>query len=93
MKLCQDKKHHPPLSYVKSKDILSWIKKNVKDFHSITALHYINAGEEGISHLLELLNAIIREVNILEELKIAIEFSDDSIRVRLWDIFFSYYSR
>ena len=73
-KLCQDKDPIPPISFAKAQNILSRIKKNVKDIYSITALHYINAGKEGITHFQVLLNAIIKDVNnaTLEELNIAL---------------------
>ena len=73
-KLCQDKEPLPTMSRVTARDILSRIKKNVKDFYSITALHYTNAGEEGLTHFHYLLNAVIEDVNNakLKELNIAI---------------------
>ena len=73
-KLCENKKPLPPISRDKAEGLLLRIKKNVKDFYSITALHYINAGEEGILHFQALLNAIVKEVNnaTIEELNTAI---------------------
>ena len=46
----------------------------MRDFYSISALHYINAGEEGISHFQALLNAIVEDVNnaTVEELNTAL---------------------
>ena len=35
----------------------------MNDFYSITALHYLNAGHEGINHFNMLINAIIADVN------------------------------
>ena len=48
------------------------MKKNVSDIYSITALHYLNAGQEGLCHFNFLLNAIISNVNNakLEELNL-----------------------
>ena len=45
----------------------------MNDFFSITALHYINAGSEGLLHFNYLLNIIIEDVNLasVEELNIA----------------------
>ena len=63
MKLCQDKREIPEITLVKARSILARIKKNVNDFYSITALHYINAGEDGVTHFSCLLNAIILDVN------------------------------
>ena len=50
------------------------MKKDVKDFFSITASHYINAGNEGVVHFNALLNALISDVNNgnLEELNVAL---------------------
>ena len=50
------------------------MKKNVTDIFSITALHYLNAGNEGLTHFNFLLNAIIANVNnaTLEELNLVL---------------------
>ena len=40
------------------------IRKNVNDFYSITALHYINAGQAGYDHFHSLLSAVITNVNL-----------------------------
>ena len=73
LQLCQDQHKIPAMSRQKAGQLLGRIKKNVSDYYSITAQHYINAGEEGLSHYLDLLNAIIDNVNnaTLEELNIA----------------------
>ena len=73
-KLCQDKHTIPPVSMEKSSDILKRIKKNVCDIFSITALHYLNAGDEGLIHFNFLLNGIIEDVNnaSLDELNLAL---------------------
>ena len=73
MKISQDQPPIPPISLEKSTNILKDLKKNVNDFYSITALHYLNAGHEGIVHYNELLNAIILDVNNanIEELNVA----------------------
>ena len=49
------------------------MKKNVNDFFCITALHYINAGEEGSLHFNKLMNAMISDFNncSAEELNLA----------------------
>ena len=46
-----------------STSLLKRIKRSVKDFHGITALHYLNAGEAGLDHFNLLLNGIIKDVN------------------------------
>ena len=68
--------HQPPiptLSLEESTKLLLRMKKNVMDFYSVTAMHYINAGEEGKLHFNLLLNTLISDVNNanLEELNIA----------------------
>ena len=68
-----NKKPLPPITIDVAMDLLTRLKKNVKDFYSITALHYINAGAEGIEHFQALLNAIIQDVKnaTLDELNVA----------------------
>ena len=39
------------------------MKKHVTDIFGITALHYLNAGEEGLFHFCSLLNSVISDVN------------------------------
>jgi hypothetical protein len=63
LKLCEDHHKIPAISCAKAAQLLSRVKKNVKDFYSITAHHYLNAGDEGLSHFNALLNAIIENVN------------------------------
>ena len=63
MKLCKDEPPIPPISMSKSTKILKSLKKNVSDFFSVTALHYLYAGQEGLDHYYCLLNAIISDVN------------------------------
>lgn len=64
IKLCQDQDHTiPTISLEKSTKLLQKIKKNVRDFYSITALHYVNAGQEGLIHYNSMLNGIISDVN------------------------------
>ena len=73
LKLCKNKKPVPAISRQTAQGLLSRNKKNVADFYSITASHYLNAGEEGISHFEDLLNLIITDVNnaSAEELNVA----------------------
>ena len=59
MKICTDAPTLPKITFEKVSQILSTIKRSVRDHFSITALHYINAGDEGILHLMELINAVI----------------------------------
>ena len=62
--ICKTGVKIPPLTKVKTRKILESIRKNVNDFFSITALHYIHAGEEGLEHFSLVLNSIIANVNI-----------------------------
>ena len=57
-----------------STDLLKRMKKKVGDIFSITALHYLHAGAEGLAHFHFLLNAIISNVNnaSLEELNLVL---------------------
>ena len=73
LKLCQDHHKIPAISRDQAESLLSRIKKNVKDYYSITAQHYSNAGQEGLSHFHDLLNAVIANVNnaSIEELNTA----------------------
>ena len=74
VKLCQDRHSIPSISVEDSNKILKRMKKNVTDFYSISALHYLNAGPEGLLHFNCLLNAIISDINnaSLEELNTAL---------------------
>ena len=74
LKLCKDKRTIPPIDINASSDLLNKMKKNVNDIFSITALHYLNAGGEGLAHFNFLLNAIISDVNnaTLEELNLVL---------------------
>ena len=72
MKICKEKKTLPEISFAKSTEILYKMRPNVKDFFSMTATHYINAGTEGLNHFNFLLNCIINNVNLatVEELNV-----------------------
>ena len=63
LELCKEERSLPPVSIEKSTEILLKMKKNVRDIHNITALHFTNAGEEGLIHFNQLLNAIVSDVN------------------------------
>ena len=62
--ICKAGRKIPPLSKEKSLEILKSIRKNVNDFCSITALHYINAGQAGYDHFHFILNTVISNVNL-----------------------------
>ena len=61
--ICKTGRKIPLLSKEQSFKILSKIRKNVNDFYSITALHYLNAGTVGQDHFHFLLNGIISNIN------------------------------
>ena len=71
--LCQGKPAIPPITLDKSTKILQSMKKNVSDYYSITPLHYLYAGDEGIRHHNTLMNGLIAEVNNgkIDELNVA----------------------
>ena len=62
--ICNSRRKIPQLSKDKSVKILKSIRKNVNDYYSITALHYLNAGEAGHDHFHYILNAIITNLNL-----------------------------
>lgn len=66
MKLCENQPKIPQISRKKAAELLTRIKKKVKDFYSITVLHYLNAGVAGLDHFHETLNAIIENENNAE---------------------------
>ena len=73
LKLCKDKKTIPELSLDDACRILFKMKPHVSDYYSITPLHFINAGVQGLIHFHFLLNHVIRDVNLatVEELNVA----------------------
>ena len=62
--ICKSGKKIPNLTKEKSLKILMNMRKEVNDFYSITALHYLNAGTAGHDHFHFLLNTIIDNVNL-----------------------------
>ena len=62
--ICKSGKKIPSLSKEKSLMILMGMRKQVNDFYSITASHYLNAGRAGHDHFHFLLNTIIDNVNL-----------------------------
>ena len=63
LELCRNKRDIPLLSLAQSNKILLRMKPSVRDFWSITPLHYRNAGDEGKLHFNFLLNKVILEIN------------------------------
>ena len=64
LKICNNQSKLPQVSLTVAKDLLTRIKKDVKDYYCVTARHYLNAGNEGIEHFCKLLNTIIENENI-----------------------------
>ena len=60
--ICKAGEKIPLLSFKNAKELLKSVKPGVSDFYSISALHYINGGDEGVLHFQLLLNAILSEV-------------------------------
>jgi hypothetical protein len=52
------------LSIDQTLTLLQSLRPSVRDFYSITPLHYINAGPAGISHFCHLINLLINNVNL-----------------------------
>ena len=63
LELCKHKKDLPIIDIKQSSEILSKMKSSVADYWSITPLHFINAGTEGLYHFNFLMNQIILNVN------------------------------
>ena len=63
LELCKQKRDLPMIDIEQSNKILSRMKANVVDFWSITPLHFLNAGCEGLYHFNFLMNQVILNVN------------------------------
>ena len=62
--ICSSKKQIRKLSYDETFKILNSIKKNVNDYFSITASHFIHAGKAGVEFFQFLMNTIIQNINL-----------------------------
>ena len=60
----------PPISYSDGEKILRGLKSTVLDWFSITSLHFLHLGQEGILHFVFLMNTVIKNINCasIEEL-------------------------
>ena len=63
IKLCSTENDIPRISLEDSTKILRRIRPNVNDYHSVTANHFLHAGETGINHFHLLLEALIEDIN------------------------------
>ena len=50
LNICQNKKNLPNISLSDSFKLLRRMKNTVNDLYSISTLHYLNAGNEGVVH-------------------------------------------
>ena len=55
----------PPITYQQAKDILFKIRPCVSDLFSITAYHYLHAGQVGLDHFYLLLSCLICDINTI----------------------------
>ena len=53
----------PPIDLDKGKELLGKLKKSVIDFYSLSSLHFIHLGDEGLVHFICILNSIIENIN------------------------------
>ena len=63
LEICSSNKKIPLFSYNDADKMLRSLKKNVNDFFSITPLHFLHAGIDGIEHFKLLMNAVINNIN------------------------------
>ena len=73
LQLCKSGAPIPPISPEMSADILHSVRPDVNDFYSITANHFINAGQPGVDHHHFILSSIVDNINLssIEELNTA----------------------
>ena len=63
LKICELGTDIPKITLQVSTDILKSIRPNVNDIYSITALHFLNAGDIGVNHFFLLLEALLEDIN------------------------------
>ena len=70
MKLASAGGKIPQISFSKGEKLLRGLKSSVIDYFSITSLHFLHLGHEGVLHFIFLLNVIIGHINssCIEEL-------------------------
>ena len=61
--ICQSGSKIPPISLNSATKLLKSIKSQVADYYSISALHYLNGGQEAMAHFQLLINAVLEEVH------------------------------
>ena len=63
LEISRNKRDIPPISFDHSSKILHSMKPTVSDFWSVTPLHFLYAGYQGLLHFNFLMNRIISEIN------------------------------
>ena len=63
MKLAAAGEKIPPISLSKGEKLLQNLNPSVMDYFSITSLHFLHLGKEGIIHFVFILNTIINHIN------------------------------
>ena len=66
MAICSSSSDIPMISLETSKSILKSVRPSVNDFHSITANHFLYAGEPGIIHFHLLLKTLITNISLIK---------------------------
>ena len=61
--LCSSGEDIPKITLEISNDILKRIRPNVNDFHSVTANHFLHAGDIGLYHFFLLLEALLEDIS------------------------------
>ena len=63
IKLAECGRKIPAISFSKGKQLLQNMKSSVMDFFSVTSLHFLNLGSEGITHFVFIINSIISQIS------------------------------
>ena len=61
--LCREGSQIPLATIDTTTRILNRLKKDVRDIHNLTTLHFLNAGIEGLTHFNQVFNGMISNVN------------------------------
>ena len=63
LKICQKNPNIPLINHEAAAKILKRMKAHVMDIYGVTAKHYLNAGQEGLEHFMNLINCVLTDVN------------------------------
>ena len=69
IEICKNREKILHITKDKSREILMKIKPDVMDLYSMTANHYINAGEPGFRHIHLMLSTLISDIVISQSLR------------------------